>query len=99
MQDGFMFKRLKSERKYLSAFCAAGQNPVRNLPSVLRKYLGVPVQSHTKGESRYDLCRELTPVAAGGSERLLSSNRPEGRVDFIPKGIPMQDQGSLAARW
>ena len=37
--------------------------------------------------SRQVLCRELTLVAASGSERPSSPNRPGGRVDFIPNGL------------
>jgi hypothetical protein len=56
-------------------------------PSVLRKYIGASRQSHAKGNSGQAPCRELTLVAASGSERPLSANPPGDRVDFIPKGI------------
>lgn len=49
--------------------------------------------------SRQVLCRELTFIAVKGSERPSSPNRPGSRVDFIPKGISMQDQGNLTVRW
>lgn len=45
--------------------------------------------------SRQVLCRELTLVAASGSERSRALSRQGDRVDFIPKGISVQDQGSL----
>ena len=41
-------------------------------------------------ESRYYLCRELTLVAASGSERPSSSNRPGDRVDFNTEGYLME---------
>ena len=57
-------------------------------PSVLRKYLAWPVSSRTQNRSSpYNGCRELTLVAASGSERPLTANPVGDRVDFDTKGF------------
>jgi hypothetical protein len=50
--------------------------------------------SETQG-SQQVWCRELTLVAASGSERSVSHSRTGDRVDFIPKGFWLDTMSGL----
>lgn len=71
-----------------TAFCCIRQNPVRYLPSDRVRDLE-PLRDcrHETSNSRQVLCRELTAVAAAGSERPETANPAGDRVDFIPKQL------------
>jgi hypothetical protein len=63
------------------------KNPVDIGRLTAREYgsaLGMPSETE---DSRQVLCRELTAVAAAGSERPECTEWPRDRVDFIPEGI------------
>jgi len=69
-----------------TAFCCIRKPPVVDKPSRRTLVAIRPWDARQEtGISRQVRCRELTTVAAVGSERPLTANPARDRVDFIPQ--------------
>jgi hypothetical protein len=80
-----MLKLPRSNGDTLPRSAAYVKNPVESSRLTAREYRSAWGMLSETQDSQQVWCRELTLVAASGSERPESPNRHRDRVDFIPE--------------